>query len=61
MHCGWPANQVEVAGLVDSQCLVDVAMRVDICGHGSIQRQTAEGEICANHHHSLTTEQVATH
>lgn len=42
MQSGRPANQVEVVGFVDSQCFVNIAMRVDICSHGPIQRQAAE-------------------
>lgn len=43
VHCGWPTNQVEVAGLVDSQSLMDIAMWVDVSSHGPVQRQTAGG------------------
>ncbi len=44
MQCGWPADQVEVVSFVDSQSFMDVAVRVDVCGHGAVQRQAAGRE-----------------
>lgn len=44
MQCGWPADQVEVVGFVDSEGFMDITVRVDICSHGAVKRQTAEGE-----------------
>lgn len=44
VQCGWPANQVEVVGFVDSQGFMDIAVRVDISRHGAVQRQAAEKE-----------------
>ena len=41
VQSGWPADQVEVVGFVDSQSFVDVAMRVDVRSHGAVQRQAA--------------------
>lgn len=50
MQCGRPANQIEVVGFVDSQGFMDVTMWVDVCSHGTIQRQAAgkgeAGGIC---------------
>lgn len=50
VQCGWPADQVEVVGFVDSQGLMDVTVRVDIRSHGAVQRQAAErkkaGGVC---------------
>lgn len=42
VQCGWPANQVEVVGFVDSQGFMDITVRIDICSHGAVQRQAAE-------------------
>lgn len=42
VHCGWPADHVEVVGFVDSQSFVDVTVRVDVCSHGTVERQAAE-------------------
>lgn len=41
MQCGWPADQVEVVGFVDSQSFVDVTVRVDVRSHGAVQGQAA--------------------
>lgn len=41
---GWPADQVEVVGFVDSQSFMDVTVRVDVCSHGAVQRQAAGRE-----------------
>ena len=41
---GWPADQVEVVGFVDSQSFMDVAVRVDVRSHGAVQRQAAGRE-----------------
>lgn len=38
---GWPADQVEVVGFVDSQSFMDVTVRVDVRSHGAVQRQAA--------------------
>lgn len=50
MQCGWPADQVEVVGFEDSQGFMDVTVRVDVCSHGSIQRQAEDfifsGDFC---------------
>lgn len=42
MHCGWPADHVEVVGFVDSQSFMDVTVRVDVYSHGTVERQAAE-------------------
>lgn len=44
MQCGWPADQVEVVGFVDSQSFMDVTVGVDVRSHGTIQRQAAGRE-----------------
>lgn len=44
MECRRPADQVEVAGFVDGQGLMDVAVGVDIGCHGAVQRQAAGEE-----------------
>ncbi len=44
VQCGWPADQVEVVGFVDSQRFMDVAVRIDICSHGAVQGQAARRE-----------------
>lgn len=36
VQCGWPADQVEVVGFVDSQGFVNVTVRVDVCSHGAV-------------------------
>lgn len=41
MECRRPADQVEVAGFVDSQGLMDVTVGVDIGCHGAVQSQAA--------------------
>lgn len=48
MQCRWPADQVEVVGFVDSQGFMDVAMRVDVCSHGAIQRQAEDLIFCGD-------------
>lgn len=43
MQRGWPAVQVEVAGFVDGQSFMDVAMRVDIYSHRTVEGQAEDG------------------
>ena len=49
MHGGGPAHQVQVAGVVHRQGFVDVAVGVDVGGHGAVQGQTAEAERVSPH------------
>lgn len=42
MQRGWPAVQVKVVGFVDGQSFMDVAMRVDIHSHWTVQGQAGE-------------------